>query len=183
MSPVANQRLSAMRILWGAILMASVFESSLSLILPSPPVHKIPEIMPIVLGVVAVAVAAVSFWLPTQPLRAAFGSYRDRVEEVVTTPEEGSYRGENRRRRVLRLDAAALTRVLNISQTGMILSIALSNAIALFGLVLNRVGFPLFTSAPFFVAGTFLIAIRFPTLEAILGRVARVVEAEVEIDG
>ncbi|HVY44988.1 MAG TPA: hypothetical protein VHB21_03875 [Minicystis sp.] len=178
----ATRRLANLRTIWGALLAASLVEAALPRVLPPPPASALPSFFPAVLGVVAAAIAVMSFWLPGFTTRTAFERYRGRVVEDVAAREEGGYRAENARRRVLRLDDAAVAQVMAVGQMRAVLAMALSNSIVLFGLVLERTGFSALASAPFSAAGVLLIALRFPTLANLFAAVARAVDAEVEID-
>jgi hypothetical protein len=60
------------------------------------------------------------------------------------------------------------------AQTSFILSMALSEAVSLLGLVLHMQGAPVEASTPFLAAGTLLAAIRFPTPARLLAPYERV---------
>ena len=63
----------------------------------------------------------------------------------------------------------AARRAMALGQTTFILSMALSEAVSLVGLMLHMLGAPIMVSIPFFVVGTTLAAIRFPTVGRLVG--------------
>jgi hypothetical protein len=128
---------------------------------PEATVPPTPE-LPYIFGAAALAVAAVSWFLPAHLLdlkiRATTLERRTEVaqgetmfrhaaptHEVFTVPFE-----------------TAFTRVLPGYQTAHILALALSEAILIFGLVIGFLGFELVIAAPFFALGWLLILVRFP---------------------
>ena len=137
-----------MTIVWASILGSAFMFVGLGVFLPSPAGFQPPAPLAAVLGVVALAIAAISFVLPARASMEIMASHRDRVVEEVATGDGATYRGENQRRRVLRLDRSSVDALLQRAQAPFILSLALSESIVLFGLVLCRLGAPLATAAP-----------------------------------
>lgn len=144
------------RILWGALTFSTVLVVVVSVIVKTDPQAALqPGQLP-VLALVAVGAAVASFVLPARMAGQAIPK-RPAIVEGEPGPD-GPQPG-----RFAHAEEAA-RRALGRSQTGFILSMALSEVVSLVGLVLHMFGAPLAISIPFFVAGTLLAAIRFPTL-------------------
>ncbi len=78
-------------------------------------------------------------------------------------------RDRGRRQRVFADGREALVKAMPALQTGLILGLALAEAVALFGLVLVVLGHPLAETNGFFVVSWILIALKWPS-EAGLAR-------------
>jgi hypothetical protein len=160
-----HPKLSVLRLLWIAMLAATAMYAGLAFsgVIKAPD-EPAARMMPFVFGVVALVLMVVSFVLPrtiyTNAARAAEVSIR---EEAPADAFSERYREAMEKRRVFADPDAALGKAYFSFMTPFILSIALSEAIALFGMVLAVLGFEKIVAAPFFVAGAVLIAIRFPT--------------------
>ena len=112
---------------------------------------------------VAVMLAVASFVVPrTVGANAAKGA---RAEVL---PAEPGYAGMGAAARFANPVEAA-RRAMALGQTTFILSMALSEAVSLVGLMLHMLGAPIMVSIPFFVVGTTLAAIRFPTVGRLVG--------------
>ncbi len=166
--------LRKLTLVWAALLAWSAFFTALHYIAP-PPAAVAPPIamMPFMLGFVSVAIVVVSFVLPRQVLRASFRAAGLPVTDEPDPTAPADYRAQQPTRRVLRVDDALFTSICVRYQAPLIVSIALSESVGLFGVVLDRLAFPMSQCAPFFVAGTLLIAARAPTKRAILAAVER----------
>lgn len=128
------------------------------------------------LSAAAVAVLVASFVVPPLGLRqAAQHAKLEATQETVVDPaRDGSdvlpYRETATvTRTVAAKPKQARTRALIAYQTSLILGMALSEAVALLGFVLHFVGFPLLWVLPFFLASWVSMALRFPTVEKVLG--------------
>jgi hypothetical protein len=170
-----EQRMRTMRVLWLAITLSSVvlFFVLLAVRRSQPAAApQVPVMLP-ALGAVAAMVAAVSFVMPRVMLRTAFARLDARIEEEPDPHAEPSlFRHAAPMRRVFVEPEAALSRAVPAFHTGLILSLALSEAVAMFGLVLGMQGFELLHVLPFFVVSAILCALRFPTV----GRIQRLLE-------
>jgi len=160
-----HPKLSVLRILWIAMLLATAMYAGLAFSgIFRPPAEPAERMMPFVFGVMAIVLAVVSFALPrTIHANAARASTVEIREEAPPDGFSERYREAMAKRRVFADPQAALGKAYFAFMTPFVLSIALSEAIALFGLVLAVLGFEKIIATPFFVAGALLIAIRFPT--------------------
>lgn len=140
------------RVIWAALLASQGIYAFIMfghfLEVPSEPPD--PIMLP-VLGGVAAMVAVMSFVLPRVLGRPAVAAA---VADI--------------RHRELQLPEIR-KRAFMMGFTPFILSIALSEAVGIFGLVLFAVGYPLTTALVFTAASVVLIAVRFPTERAFLG--------------
>lgn len=169
------------RILWFALLAASLFYPGLLLFLQSNG-HRAttPEfvMVPALYGA-ALMSTVMSFVMPRIKLAATFKPFASRVESGGggAAPWPG-YRGKVEGERVVRLSGPDLRAlVVGGYQTALILGMALSESVAIMGFMLGFLGFPLVMWAPLSAAGTLLIAIRFPTERAVLGPLEKAVGA------
>ncbi len=151
------KQLQSLRIVWFAILLSTIGFAAVAVVLPSPHLRRAPAAMlPFAFGVVALGVAVMSFVLPATVLRQNL--------QRQPPPVVGD---------AIRMDDQLFASLFPQLQTRVILAVAMSQSVSLFGLMLNRVGFDLSRSAPFFVVGTLLIAARFPTRQAFCAAVER----------
>lgn len=162
MSRASDGPLRTMRVLWGAIFASSVGFAGVVAFLraqpPRGPAPVMPPVMPVALGAVALAVAVMSFVLPAR-------FYATAVRNLASQPPDGEFGGEFGGGDV---PPTVLRRLTGVFQTTFVLSVALSEAVSLFGVVLGILGAPWPIVAPFFAAGSLLILIRFPTHERIV---------------
>ena len=142
------------RILWLGLLASQGLYAALLLggVLHTPGELANPILLP-ALGVVAVAVAVVSFVLP------AIMHRRAAVALAATLGEHG---GDNQ---VLQ------RRAFEIGFAPLILSLALSESIAIDGLMLGAMGNPFLWCGPFFIGSVALTVARFPTQVMFIGPV------------
>lgn len=162
--------LAVMRIIWAALLMTCFIHAGIAFSGIFPAQHELSmPILPYLFGGLAVVLSVMSFVMPRAmyvgAARAATLSIR---EEAAPEAFAGRYRDAMEKRRVFADLASARDYAFGVFMTRLILSCALSEAIALFGLVLAMQGFGPLVSAPFFVGGAALIAARFPREEQIL---------------
>jgi hypothetical protein len=159
------------RILWGALFASTVIFFVIMLVV-HPETSGPPEpIMAPALGFVALTTAVMSFIIPRMNYRQATANVKlDTVEESVDTGSDVlPYRG-GAKRRVFTDAKAARKKALMIFQTPFILSLALSESIALYGFVLGFLGFHFLIALPFFIVSWVLIALRFPTEQKVFGQ-------------
>jgi len=153
--------IATLRVLWAA-LMSSVGLFGV-VILVLPPAQVSPDTtMLIVFAVTAASTAAMSFVLPRQIHARAANAATLGIHEVPD-PDAPAGFGDARRVRVFTDPARARQRAAMLYQQYTILSCALSESVALFGFVLNRLGHPPTTSLAFILAGMLLVALRFPS--------------------
>src|SRR5262249_47813938 len=111
--------------------------------------------------------------LPRKFMRIGFRNAALPVTEEPDPAAQADYRAHLPMRKVVRVDDAVFARIYPRFVTPLILSLALSESISIYGLVLERLAFPLSQCAPFFIAGTLLIAARVPTKRAVFAAVER----------
>lgn len=146
------------RLILYAALFASTFVYVLVLfVVKVDVVDPPPPILPMVLGVVALSVAVVSFVLPGITLKTAV-----RNLGLATRPAP-NFGDQPAGTLVFEDPAEARRRAAPALQTAMILRLALRESIALFGLVVGMLGYGLVAASPFFVASWILFAIAFPS--------------------
>lgn len=176
-----SARLRVVRILWGALFSSTCMFIVVLLIqqradaLPTEPVT--PLMLP-VLGAVALGIAVLSVVFPRQMFHA---SLKLAKLEVITQVDEGEgpalFRDAAPTIRVFAKPDEARTMVFPKYQTAFILGMALSEAVALFGLVLGMQGVPLLHVLPFWVVCWALMIMRFPTPKRIFGPLEKVHDA------
>ncbi len=155
---VFDQSLRVTRVIHAALVMTTVMLAVVSFVVQPDVPQPAPANMEASLAAVAVVVAVLSFVLPAKTTATAAAAIR--VE--ILPPGVGSDGMPLPPR--FADPATAARRAMAAAQTGLILSLALSEAVSLFGLVLHMLGAPHPISLPFFVAGTILAALRFPTV-------------------
>lgn len=139
------------RILWAALLASQAMYVGLMVI----GIFEVPEeppdaMMLPVLGVVALGTGAMSFVVPAFVRKSATEQVMRKLPQHEAT------------------DAAIFRAALEAGFAPFILSIALSEAVAIFGLVLSALGFPLLYCLPFSALGAMLTLIRFPMARTFL---------------
>jgi len=156
--------LMTLRILWFALLMSTFLYMGIAYgVLPKKVATPQIPLMPMVLGSLSLVIMGVSFILPRITYQQAAKAADVKIEEeVAPNAFPDRYREAMPKRTVFVEPNAAMGKAFACFQTPFILSLALSEAIALFGLVLAQLGFDMMTSLPFFLVGAVLIAIRFP---------------------
>jgi|SRR5215467_11804783 len=153
-----SRALRVMRILWAAII-ASTVVFLVVLLRVGPRSASSPEpVVAYALVSVAAVIGVLSFVLPARAYTQAA------------------------RARALPGDTDARRIALVLYMTPFILSLALSEAVALNGFALGFLGFGLTWSVPLFVASWMLLLVRFPTERAILSRFSRATGAQVPPD-
>lgn len=163
MAEVQTVRLQTQTILWGALLttiplffvaMVST-RGQMGELDPQP-------ILLIALGGAGLTMSALSLVLPKRMYLQALAAAKF---EVQTVPDDGSsalYR-EGPSMRVFAKPADVAQRTPLIFQTALILGMAFSESVAIFGFVLGMQGFGVLEVAPFFVVSVILLLVRFPT--------------------
>lgn len=169
--------LMTMRIIWFALLMATFIYMGIAYgVLPKRAAPPPPNpIMPALFGGVSLVVAVLSFLVPRMSYQQTAKSMNAKIaEEAAPSAFSARYREAMPKRAIFADPDSAVRQAFMSFQTPFILSIALSEAIALFGFVLAQLGFEMMMSLPFFVAGAVLIGIRFPQQATILAKFEQV---------
>jgi hypothetical protein len=156
---VFARAMPTVRILWAALTVSNLMLAVVSFVVVPHVSAPPPDVNVIVIAMAAFAAAIASFVLPAR-LRG-----RRSAEVAEPEPTPGGARGPARFVDPPRAARQAMAR----GQTGFILAMALSESISCDGLVTHMLGAPRAASLPFFVAGTLLCVIRFPTPARIVG--------------
>jgi hypothetical protein len=146
--------LTTPRILWASLLMSQLIYAYLLLFAAPHPDAPPDPMLPMVLAAAAFGVAIASFVVPAVLSRS--------MASQPTAPIMGHEDA-----------AAARRRAMSARFVPFIVSLAMSEAVSIFGLVVGWLGHPLTTWAPFLVAGMLLTAWRFPTEARMLGPTTR----------
>ncbi len=170
------------RILWGALLWSCVLYAIVAFV--ARPADAVPQpiLLPL-LSVAAVVVAVLSFVIPRITYASAARSMTNKpaiVERGAMPVDAAHFRSSGTSGPVFADAPAAEAAARKLYQTTLILGIALSEAVALFGIVLAFTGFGPVVFLPFVAAGAVLIAIRFPTRDAVVSPFEKVFGAKLE---
>lgn len=149
-APTLDAGLTTMRVLWSAMTMSTVLLAGIELHLRRtlPLAPPPPQATVFALSGAAAVVAVVSLVLPKRLYAQAVAARGKPIEGAVT-------------------DAQLVPRV-PLFMTPFILSLALSEAVSLFGFVVGRVGGELPHALALLGAGTLLVLVRFPTRGALV---------------
>jgi hypothetical protein len=174
MTPSVAQRLRTLRLLWAAISFA-VLVLAVAVVFVTPAARSPEPVMLLALVLAAVQVAVLSFVVPGWLFRKAV---KRAAFQVVEPPDPDAHEAFARsgaaKLRVFRRPADVQQRALFYFQSPFILSIALSESIALFGLMLRLLGFDISTGLVFCAAAGVLVALRYPRASAVFTSVERV---------
>lgn len=174
-----TRHLQSPRILWFALLMASLFYPAILLFLlqkgslPARPSE--PSMVPI-FYVVALLTATMSFVVPRLGLAQALAAFASRIGSESSSGGQApwpGYRAPVTSERVLRLTDDDRRQLVNQLRPRLIIALALSESVSLLGFMLGFLGHPPALWAPLSAAGALLIAVRFPTARWALGAVER----------
>lgn len=164
------------RILWGALLWSCVIYGGLIVGGVFAPAEGMVanETLTLALAVASVGVAVASFVVPATLLGQGLSRLKLETHEVLDKDAEVLFRDAAPRRLEVANPAAARAQIVPRYFTPFILSCALSEAVAIFGIVLAATGAATReVSLSFVVCGALLIALRFPTGGAIEAKVER----------
>lgn len=146
------------RIIWLAILLSVMLFYVALRFAQRPSAPADPSLFPI-FAAVALGLAVASFVVPAHLRQAQAKNFVLETREApgVVTPDS-----PNATKRVFADPEKALKVARQLFQTHLVLSLALSEAVALFGFVLGYQGFPDDRILPFFVTAIALIVLRYP---------------------
>jgi hypothetical protein len=154
---VFQRMLPTVRILYGALVFSTLLLALAAFMVkvdvPQPPAPALEG----VLGMVAFTLTVASFVVPR-----LVGANAAKAARVEILPAEPGYAGAGTPARFAD-PAGAARRAMALGQTTFILKMALSEAVSCIGLMMHMLGAPNMLAIPFFVLGTTLAAIRFPT--------------------
>jgi hypothetical protein len=118
----------------------------------------------------AVMCAVMSFIIPNKAYRQTASQAKvETVEEAAPEVFSSGYRDATPLRKVFANPTAARRTAAMCFQPSFVLSLALSEAVALFGFILGFLGFGAHIWAPFMAFGAILIMLRFPTEQKVAG--------------
>jgi len=164
-----SQRLLTMRIIWFALLIACFLYMVIVYVVLTPTAVPSTPQMPYFFGAVAACIAIVSFLMPrmvySQVARVAKVKTK---EEAASSAFPESYRDAMPKRVVFAEPHVAMGKAYVCFMNPFVMSLAFSEAVAVFGFVIAMLGFAWQASLPFFLTGAVLIAIRFPTESTVL---------------
>ena len=171
------------RILWAA-LFASTF-MYLYVYYTAAPRDVVPDqpIMPYVLAGVALACAVVSFVLPASFQKQAAARAKLDVKEIPDPNASVMFRDHTPTIRVFADPAAARKKAMQLYFVPLILALAMTEAIAVFGLVLGFLGWGSSVVLPFFAAAWLLYLPRFPRLRVAVAPLEKAHDARLVDDG
>lgn len=172
----SHSALMTLRLLWFALLAATFMYLGMAVGVFAKTAAK-PQlpIMPYVLGGLSLMIAIISFVLPAiLYARVAKMGEVGITDEAAPNAFPARYREAMPKRQIFSDPQAAMNKAFSSFMVPFILSLALSEAIALFGLVLVVLGFGVPMALPFFLLGALLIGIRFPTQAKVLGMFEKV---------
>jgi hypothetical protein len=163
--------LRTVRILWAALVVSTLLIPFAASRMEIDPKQTLQTSMAAILGLVALALTIASVVVPRLVLANGARVGTPEVSRPEPIPGVASPPG-----RFAQPDRAA-RRALAVCQQPFLLSMALSEAVSLIGLMLHAFGGGLLVAAPFFAAGTLLSLSRFPTFDGLFGPFERIVGA------
>ncbi len=182
-----KQALLTPRILWAALLVSvAMYAAILGFDLMTKPKYPADQVFLYVFSPLALIVSITSFVLPARLHKQAIKSARVKVveERVMDETFSAAYR-EAAPSKILRFFASkdeAERAAAAAFMSPFIISLALSEAVVLFGFLLGFLGFNIQSYIPFFVLGTILLVLRFPTEKAIFSSFERIRGASFKIE-
>jgi hypothetical protein len=162
--------LITVRVLWASLLFSTLIELAVVLWADFDR-HVDLDPLTFVLASVALAVAVASFVLPRRLHTTTLKQLALPVIEVpLQNTDVRDYRSAAGSQRVFRDAAAAQSAMVRAFQTPFIISLALTETVAVFGFVIAQGRFaPSSFALPFFAAAWVLFGLRFPTVARIVG--------------
>ncbi len=178
------QRLRVMQILWGSLLFSTFMFVVILYTVPHA-VPRVPEpiILP-ALGASALVTAVLGVFFPDQQRKRAFLAVLSKL--VVERPNpaaEVTFREAAPPIKAFDDVRVAWERALPVYQTGLILKLALAEAVAMTGFVAAWIGFPNLYALPFFGVTWILMLARFPTAAGVARAVKDVIGVDLPIEG
>lgn len=171
--------LPILRLLYASLVASTVIVAGVAVLVPAPRHVASPPAVTAALGVLALFVAGMSFVMPSRLLDQSLATSPPEVSVELDAAEAAGFRAPAPGRRVVRVTDAVVRAYGRALQTHLIVGLALSESVSLFGFVVSRLGAGLHEAAPFFVVGTLLAIARAPSKAPLLSAIARVTGAEV----
>jgi hypothetical protein len=152
-----------MKMVWASLCSSTVFFLVVGIMIAAPRDEPPPTVMLFALAATSLALVAASQLLPKQILVTALRSQKFQVVEPPA--QDRMFNDAPRRGRKFADPVHVRNRLVFCAQSPFILGLALSEAVALMGLVLMMQGFELEQTLAFFVTSWVLLATKFPRLE------------------
>ena len=154
--------IKTVRIMWGALTFSCVLLGLMTVMVPSPVADAPDGSFVAMFAGLALAVAIASFVLPARIYATNVAQVRaEKVEPEPTASGPGAARFAHPEQEA--------GRAMGIAFTTFIMSMALSEAVALLGFVLHMRGAPMTISSAFIAAGALLQVARFPSIPRLIG--------------
>jgi len=151
------------QILWAALFVSTILLGAVAFIMKQPPQPPQAIMLPAIAGV-AFTTVVISFVLPRQLMtKGLTATLTPLIVEQPNPAAEVTFREAAPPLRVFHDPSAAWKKALFAYQQPLIVSLALAESVALYGLVLVSLGFPRPTVVPFLVVCWVLQIARFPT--------------------
>ncbi|HOU90025.1 MAG TPA: hypothetical protein PLU22_03220 [Polyangiaceae bacterium] len=165
------------RIIWAALLVATLLYLVVALVIELPPFEEpVPAFLPLPLALGAVVMLVVGLVLPPRLVRPRLLALGLPVTELA--PDAALFADRPGRRRRFTDPAAARQRAIPAMNVALLLPLALAESIAIFGMLLLLLGFGAALSLPFFLVAWGFMLVRFPTAR----RLEHVLEAAYDAD-
>lgn len=170
------QALMTMRVMWGAISGSTVLLLIVGFTAAPAPEQPPQMVMLVAVGALSLGLIGASQVVPKQVLVGALKAQKFQVVEPPAT--ERMFNDAPRRGRKFAEPEQVRLKLIQCAQTPFILGLALSEAVAIFGLMLMMLGFQLTHTLGFFVVSWVLLLSKYPKLESF----ERVLEATYDAD-
>lgn len=166
MANAAQQRMTTLRIIWGAMLGSVVmFGVVLFVVRGQGGTGGTPDpILYAMLGIEGLGLAVASVVVPRFMFRKALTSQNIKIKDEPVPGAFGQYREGASTQRVFADPRGAFLRAMTLYNTPFILGCALGEAVALNGFVLGFMGAPLEIAAVFFAVGLLAIGEKHPSI-------------------
>lgn len=180
--------LRTQRILWFALTSAPFIYFGVARFVVIAPPRPPPAVMLPALGAVALSTVAMSFMLPpilfAKALRSLGGAtLRTRQESLSQgAPLDGGFRDAPASAAVVEDPSRVIRLAAQADQTPLIITLALRESVAIFGLVLALLGVPIEHALPFFALSVALMVMRYPSLSSLQRRAEAVLGARIPLD-
>ena len=173
-SPSLAPKLVVPRILWGALLVSQAIYVGMLVagVIERPEQPPDPMMLPALIGA-AMTTAIASFFVPEIIRRGAIARMAIELHDVPDPEAPLGFRGAAPTVRAYAHPKKVIDQALPMGFAPFIISLAMGEAVSLFGLVAGVLGHPPTHWAGFFALGMTLTAIRFPTTRTFLGPIEK----------
>jgi hypothetical protein len=161
------------RILYLALFAMIFMYAGVAMVAAPQPAEPLDPIMAFVFGLLGLSCSAASFLVPRKLLDLVYATQKPAIHEKAEAREDALFRDEAVMQRVFADPAEVRRMLLQMHMTPFILGLALSESVAVFGLIVRFLGYSWGIALPFFVLSAVLIAARFPTMAALEKEAAR----------